>query len=70
MGYRPVGVYRNPICPILPNLSSILKDMDLYQPVGVAYGLDTVRAEFEIRPTPHRASHAEYPLGGIPDGLP
>ena len=70
MGYRPVGVNPNPIFPTKSHLSSILKDMSLYRPGGVSYGLDTSRAEFEITPRQQRTRHAEYSLGGIPEGLP
>ena len=48
MGYRPVGVYHNPICPTISHLSSILRDRNLYQQGGVSYGADTSRAEYEM----------------------
>ena len=68
-GFRPVGVYRNPIFPILPFLSFILPDMDLYQPGGVYYGVDTHWAEYAMILKPQDSHHDEYPLGGMPAGL-
>ena len=70
MGYRPVGVYPNTIWPIISRLSSILKDRNIHKPGGVSYGVDTSRPEYEITPKPQDTRHAEYPLGGIPEGLP
>ena len=68
-GFRPVGVYPNPICPILPYLSSILQDRDPYRPGGVYYGVDTRGAEYEMNLKPQYLHRAEYPLGGMPAGL-
>ena len=68
-GFRPGGVYPNPICPILPYLFSILQDRDLYQQGGVYYGVDTRWAEYEMDLKPQDLQRAEYPLGGMPAGL-
>ena len=69
MEFKPVGVYPNPICPILSYLSSILLDRDLYRPGGVSCGVDTRRAEHEMIPKPHDTRCDEHRLGGIPAGL-
>ena len=70
MGYRPVEVYPNPIWHTISHLASILKDRDIYQPVGVAYGFDTSRAGRAMILKPHDTRRAEYSLGGEPEGLP
>ena len=44
--------------------------MDLYQPGGVSYGLDTSRAEQVVILKAKDTRRAEYSLGGEPGGLP
>ena len=51
------------------HLSSIIQDMDPYQPGGVYYGVDICWAEYEMDLKPQDRHQAEYPLGGILDGL-
>ena len=70
MGYRPVGVYPNPIRTTISHLASILKARNIYQPGGVSYCFDTSRAGREMIPKPLDTRRAEYSLGGEPDGLP
>ena len=57
MGFRPVGVDPNPICPTISHISSILKDRTLYQPGAVSYGSDTSRAEYEMIYLSYRPYH-------------
>ena len=68
-GFRPAGVYHNPTVHIIPFLSSILQDRDLYKPGGVYYGSDTHWAECEMIPKAPVPNHDEYPLGGMAAGL-
>ena len=70
MGYRPVGVYPNPIWPTIYHIASILKDWNIYQPGGVSYGVDTSWADRAMIPKPQDTRRAEYSLGGKPEGLP
>ena len=70
MAYRPVGVYLNPTWPTTPQLASILKDRDIYQPGGVSYGFDTSRAELAMILKPRDSRRVEYSMGGEPEGLP
>ena len=70
LGFRPVGVYRNPIFPTLPYLYDILQDRELYQLGGVNYGVDTGREGYEndpetTGPPPQVSTHWPNP----PDGL-
>ena len=48
MGFRPVGVYPNPISPTISHISSIIKYTNLYQPGGVSYASDTIQVEYEM----------------------
>ena len=67
--FRPVGIYRKPIIPILPYQSAILQDRDLYHLGGVYYGVDTGWAVYEMILKPQGPRRDEYPLGGIPIGI-
>ena len=58
-GFGMVGVYRHPIFPTVPCLSSILQDMGLYKPGGVYYGADTRWAKYDMILKPQGARRDE-----------
>ena len=60
MGNRPVVVDPNPIFTTASQISSILKDRDLYQLGAVSYRSDTIKEEYAMLYQSYRAYHISH----------